>query len=273
MQLLKQLFENAGLPADFETKATSVFEAAIKEQVDATVATETAKLAEAMEKKLTEQKEAFVAEQTAMLESFIDGVVTEWATENAVNLDTSIKAELAESFLSGLGKLYKEHNVEVTPDSQTVVESLQKQVAELTTKLDEQATAIADKVKLVEGFERSQVVAELSKDLAATQAERVAKLAQHLVFESTDSFKQKVGFLVEAVAGVPAASAKPADNADPKPGAEGEPGKVPPAGPEGKGKSVTEATPPAATPVDTNTNVTESVDPMVAATLALMTTK
>lgn len=261
MELLKQLFEGAGLPADFETKAKTVFEAAIKEAVEAQVAEQTVALGEAMETKLAEAKEAFVKEQAEALTATIETTVVEWAKENAVALDGNIKASIAESFLEGLGNLYKEHSVRVVPDTAGVVESLQTQVDELSKKVDESTTQLADKVKLVEGYQRAEVLSGLTQGLAETQVERVSKLAEHFEFKDAESFKQKVSFVVEAVTGAPtkpAAAAAPAVKLD----ADGNPivESAPPAA-------------PAANPADTVVLENKDADPLITATLAFMAGK
>lgn len=268
MKLLKQLFEGAGLPADFESKATTLFEASIAERVQAEVDTKTVALAEAMEAKLNEAKETFIAEQALALETFIDQTVLEWSKENAIAIDAEIKTEVAESFLKGLSNLFKEHSVKVSPDATGVVESLQKNVADLESQLAESAKASADSAMVIEGYVKADILAELTEGLADTQADRVAKLAEHFPFTDADSFKQKVTFVLEAVTGNPFAKKDDKD----EDGKDADDKKADDKEADEKKKIEEAAAAAIANPADTKI-VESQVDPLVAQTLSFMAGK
>lgn len=198
MELLKTLFENAELPADFKEKTSTLFEAAVDEKVKAELAT----LTEAYEAKLAEAQEKFVAEATASVDAVIEETVLEWAKENAVAIDSEVKGQIAESFLSGLKGLFEKADIELTGDT----------AGKELIKLQEQATAAEKaaaeaKAALVEAqaqltqIKVKEIIESATEGLAETQIHRVQKLCEAFEFKSAEDFQSKVALVVEAVGG------------------------------------------------------------------------
>ena len=65
--------------------------------------------------------------------------------ENQIAVENGLKTEIAEEFMSGLQKLFKENYIEVPEDKYDVVEDLTDKVDALTTELDE---SIQDNITL-----------------------------------------------------------------------------------------------------------------------------
>lgn len=196
--LLKELLESAQLPAEFSTKAETIFEAAVNEQVAAQLVS----IQESFDKKLAEEKTAYITEAVATLDAVIEETVLEWAKENAVALDNEIRSQLAESFLSGLKGLFEKADIELNSDTaSTQIAALTeaKQVADKAAE-DAKAALVEAEQKLV-AIKVKEIIAEATAGLADTVAARAAKLCEAFDFKSEDDFRAKAAMIVEAVGG------------------------------------------------------------------------
>lgn len=198
MELLKALFESAELPADFKEKTTTLFEAAVDEKVKAEVAT----LAESFQSKLETAKAEFLAEAVKTVDSVIEETVLEWAKENAVALDSEVKGQIAESFLSSLRAVFEKADIELSGDTAgKELVKLQEQNADLVKKAEAAKNALTEAQDRLTQIKIKEIIAEVTAGLADTQVHRVTKLVEAFAFISEEDFRVKAALVVEAVGG------------------------------------------------------------------------
>lgn len=259
---LVELFESAGLPADFSQKAKVLFDTSLSEQVDLKVAEQTKTLQESFDKKLDESKNEFIEEQSKQIESLAESVVVEWIENNVATLDNKVKTEVLESIVTKLKESFESIGV-VTPDetSAALIESVSAKAQTAETKLDEVTKELKEAKDKLDKIEKADIVAELTEGLSEVSTERVLKLSESLKTQDIESFRKSVEVLAEAF------GAKPKVEPDTKPDPDendgkGDPGvdnakTTEPDGDEGKGK-------------DKTTNESTTVDPLIAATMRLL---
>jgi hypothetical protein len=189
------IFEGqAGLAEGFVEKATGLFEAAVVARVAAEVEKSRATLAESA----TAELEAAKAKLSEDVDAYMTYVIESWMKENQLAVDTGLRAEIAESFILGLKDLFVENFIEVPEDKINVVESLSTEVEQTKSRLNEEIEkSIALSDKIVE-LEKASVLESAAKGLAATDAERLAKLTEGVEFDSKESFAEKVAVIKEA---------------------------------------------------------------------------
>jgi hypothetical protein len=189
-----ELFAGEELSEEFKDKAAAIFEAAVVSQI--LVARE--ELIEEFETKLTEEVARVEAETSENLDRYLDYVVEEWMKENEVAIESSLRTELTNDFITGLKNLFAEHYIDLPEDKIDVVEQMADKVDELEKKLDE---AISENAKLQEELVSSQlsdVVEELANGLAMTQQEKFRSLAEELDFDGdVETFKKKLEVVKE----------------------------------------------------------------------------
>jgi hypothetical protein len=202
MELLKSLFENAELPADFKEKTTTLFEAAVDEKVKA----ELVSIQESYDTKLEESKAAFLAEAIVSVDAVIEEAILEWAKENAVALDSEVKGQIAESFLAGLKGIFEKADIELngTDTAGKELVRLQEQNAELVKAADESKAALVEAEQKLTRLKVKEIIEQLTVDLADTQADRISKLCEAFDFKNEEDFRAKVAMVLEAVAGIKA---------------------------------------------------------------------
>ena len=181
------------LSEEFKTQAGAIFEAAVIARVNNEIEKITEELAEQAAAEIETIKEGLVEK----VDSYLNYVVEQWMQENEVAVDTGLRAEIAEDFMLGLKNLFQEHYFEVPEDRVDVLADMSGKVDEAVAALDEAIEAnIALKTEL-DGIKREQIVTEASRNLTATDAEKLAKLLEGVEFDNAKLFEEKVKVVKE----------------------------------------------------------------------------
>ena len=182
------------LSEEFKEKAKTIFEAAINSKV--------AEIKEGLEaqyqEKLAEEIEAAKESLAERVDSYLEYVADEWFEENALAVETGLKADMTESFLSGMKGLFEEHYVSIPEDKYDVLESMVEKLDDMETKLNEQ---IEKNISLNSRLSESVadgILDQVSEGLAQTQKEKLASLSESVEFESEDQYREKLETLKES---------------------------------------------------------------------------
>ena len=185
------------LTEEFKSKAATIFESAIRKECK--------EIAESMEADYKERLEQESAEAKKELTEKVDGylsyVVEEWMKENEIALERGIKGEIAEDFISGLKKLFAEHYIDVPDEKYNVLEEQSSKIEDLEKKLNEQIEKNVELNKSNSEHKRVEIMAEVASDLADTQKEKFAKLAEEIEYSSAEDFKKKCETIKESYFG------------------------------------------------------------------------
>lgn len=173
---------------DFKSKLTTIFEAAVLDRAVMVVEELEADIIAAAE----ETVEEITAEMEEQVEEYLDQTVNEWKAENAVAIESGLKAEIVEDFLSGLKSLFEEHYIEMPAEKVDVVESLTGEIAELTEKLNNSINANIDLGKKINEAKKQEILVHVCEGLTATQAAKVKTLAEGVEFTTEGDYKKKL---------------------------------------------------------------------------------
>ena len=191
---VQALFEGEELSEEFQNKARTIFEAAIN-----------AKLAEVKESVQAQYEEQLVEEVAAIkseleerVDAYLEYVADEWMTDNEIAVESGLKSEMTDSFLTGMKSLFEEHYVSVPEDKYDVIESMVDKLDEMEGKLNEQIEKnVALNRRLAESS-ADVVFGEVTEGLAATQKEKLATLVENVEFESEADYREKLVTLKES---------------------------------------------------------------------------
>jgi len=181
------------LSEEFKTKATSIFEAAVIARVNNEMTKVTDRLEEQAAAQLTELKESLVNK----IDGYLNYVVEQWMEENSLAVESGLRTEIAEDFITGLKTLFKEHHIEVPEDKYDVVVEFQDKAETLESKLNESITDNIALTKELTLLKQTKILDENTKDLADTEAEKLKKLVEGIEFETEDLFREKVTVIKE----------------------------------------------------------------------------
>jgi hypothetical protein len=108
-----------------------------------------------------------------------------------------LRTEIAEDFIQGMKTLFKEHFIEVPEEKYDVLDELQAKSEGLQSELDESITQRIELAKELNALKASTILDEQTKDLAATEAEKLKKLVEGVDFDSEDLYREKVSVIKE----------------------------------------------------------------------------
>ena len=184
----------ATLSDEFRGKAETIFEAAIKSKLSE----EIDRLEEKYNEELAEEIASTKADLVEKVDNYLNYVVEQWMEDNKLAVQTGLRTEIAETFMNSLKDLFTESYIEVPESKVDLVDELAGQVEELEAASNEAITKQMEMQEELETLKRDKVIAEASEGLAATQVEKLKKLAEDVDFESEETFAEKVNTIKES---------------------------------------------------------------------------
>lgn len=170
------------------TKLEAVFEAAVTDRVERTVAQIVESVDGNVKTYLNEVTESLVEK----VDDYLDYVVEEWMTENAVAVEQGIKTQIAENFISGLKNLFENHYIDVPAEKYNVLDELYAQNRELEGKLNEAVKNNMNLKKEVSLTECAGIFVAETRDLADTQVSKLQGLMENVSFETPEEYREKL---------------------------------------------------------------------------------
>ena len=180
--------DDQNISEEFKSKVTTIFEARVIDRIqqieEQTEAKYAGMLEEAIESVRTQLEEK--------VDDYVNYVVEQWLEENAIAIESGLRAELAEDFISGLHKLFAENYINVPEDKVELVDELATKVEQLESKLNEEIEkSIGYKKSLIEAT-KQQVTRSVCEGLTETQVEKIKSLAESVEFSTEEEYQIKL---------------------------------------------------------------------------------
>ena len=185
---------DADLSEEFKEKAATIFETAVKTRLAEKEMKMKKKMEDEMEQKVSQVKEELVEK----VDSYLNYVVEEWVVDNKLAIESGIRSEIAEDFISGLKNLFKEHYVDVPEEKYDVLEAMVKEKEELEKKLNEEIEKNVELSKSNSSFSKEKIFSEASDGLADTETEKLKELAENIEFKDEQDFSKKLDTIKES---------------------------------------------------------------------------
>ena len=193
-QDVNALLQGEELPEEFQKKAATIFEAAVK----AKVVEQVEKFEGVYEEKLQKETDSLKESMEARIDAHLDYVAEQWVKENQLAIDSGLRNEITEEFITGLKNLFSENYIDIPDDKYDVLEGMTEQIDEMETKLNEQIEKNVELNKELGSYIKNGIVVEVSEGLAQTQKEKFNSLVESVEFESEESYREKLGTLKES---------------------------------------------------------------------------
>jgi hypothetical protein len=182
------------LSEEFKGRAALIFESAVRAKIS--------EIKESLEVKfntaLVEEVAVIKEELTSRVDSYLEYVAEEWVDENALQIESGLKGELSESFMTGLKSLFEEHYVEIPEDRYDVLENMVIRLDEMEEKLNEQIERNVQLNHRLSEAVSDTILNDVTEGLALTQKEKLAGLAESVEFESESEYRGKLEALKES---------------------------------------------------------------------------
>jgi hypothetical protein len=185
------LIDGEDLSEEFKTKAATIFEAAVKSKI----AKIRKQIREENKTENDERNETLQTEMTEKMDTYLNYAIKEWMEENKLAVETGVRNEVTESFISGLKKLFEEHYIDVPKEKEDVFESLVVENKELEEKLDEQASKYMDNVKELNTYKAKDAFRDIVEGMVDTDIEKMKELTEDVTFETDEQYREKLNVI------------------------------------------------------------------------------
>ena len=185
---LTALLEGEELSEEFQNKARTIFEAAIKTKISEVKS----ELQEQYEKTIVEEVASVKAELAERVDAYLEYVSDEWMSENKLAVEAGLKTEMTESFLTGMKSLFEDHYVTIPEEKYDVLNSMVEKLDEMEGKLNEQINKNVALNKRLAESTSDVILADVSEGLAVTQKDKLASLAESVEFDGEDNYREKL---------------------------------------------------------------------------------
>tara|TARA_R110000765_G_scaffold98094_5_gene184459 strand:+ start:402 stop:1313 length:912 start_codon:yes stop_codon:yes gene_type:complete len=191
---LDALAADEELSEEFRTKASAIFEAA----TTAKIASEIDRLEEQYAENLEAEVSTVASDLAEKVDAYLAYVVEQWVEENKVAIENGLRTEIAEDFMTALQGVFKENYIEVPESKVDLVDELADKVVDLEESLNKTTEENIRLSESVREATRTEIVRKFSKDLAATDAEKLAKLVEDVDYVNAETFEMKVSVIAES---------------------------------------------------------------------------
>jgi len=182
------LIKGEELSEEFKTKAATIFEAAVKSKI----AKIRKQIREESKKEQEERIESMQTEMTENMDKYLNYATKEWMEENKLSIETGVRNEVTESFITGLKKLFEEHYIDVPEEKEDVFESLVVEVAELEEKLDTQTQKHMDTVKELNTYKAASIFQTVAEGMVDTDVEKFKELIEDVDYDADEQYAEKL---------------------------------------------------------------------------------
>jgi hypothetical protein len=204
-EAINALFEGEELSEDFREKAKTIFESAVNarltEEVERINTAYTAAVEDEIYEMGHELSEAYDEEIKFIKENvrnYMSYATEQWIVENEVAIDSGLKSELTEDFISGLRNLFAEHYIDIPEDKVSIVEELHAELEKTKVRLNEELERNVSLFNTINESKKNDIILSVSDGLTATQADKLKTLAESIRFSDEDDFATKVATLKES---------------------------------------------------------------------------
>ena len=205
------LSNDSNLSDEFKNKAATIFEAALN--IKATIVEEA--LREEFDRQLAEAKEQLEEDYEKKIDDYLNYVADTWMEENEIAIESALKVEMAENFLTGLQQMFVENHIEIPEDKADHFGEMEAKIDELEEQLNKE---IDEKIALNSAMkDQGGVIAfhEKSAGLTLKQKDEFNDLVEGLEYDNIEDYGQKMDVILETYFNKPAATDTAVDESEP----------------------------------------------------------
>ena len=185
------------LSDEFKTKASTIFETAIKSKVR----TELEKIHAENEKSAKRVAEETMSSVVEKVDDYLNYIVEQWMTDNELAIERGLKGEIAEDFISGLKGLFEDHYIDVPDEKYDILEANLTKIEELEDKLNKQMEENVQLKKQKGELVKESMIADVADGMTDTETEKFQSLVDDVEFSDEESYNEKLQTIKESYFG------------------------------------------------------------------------
>lgn len=186
--------DDVELSEDFKKKASTIFEAVLNEKLGELKDS----LLSVYSKKLQESIAEYESSLSETIDSYLSYVVEDFIEKNKPILESNLKLELVDDFMTGMKKLFTENYLDIPSDKVDVIETLTHKISTMDTKLNEEFSKNVELAKEITEHKKAQIVVDTTKGFTDVQLDKFKKLIENVEHSSLDEYKDKLKIIKES---------------------------------------------------------------------------
>jgi hypothetical protein len=187
------LFNGESLSEDFRVKATTIFEAAVQSRVERIVED----IVDDNDAILAEAVEEIKTDLATQVDEYLNYVVEQWMEDNAVAIESGLRAELTEDFINGLKNLFTEHYIDIPEEKLEVAEELAAKVVEMEESVAAYEAAVVNLSEELDAAKKHEAIRKICEGLTEVQVGKMKSLAEGVEFTTEGEFNNKLAVIRE----------------------------------------------------------------------------
>ena len=180
--------DDSTISEEFKSKVSTIFEARVLDRIEQIEEEIEQTYANLLEKSI----QTIAEDLTVKVDDYLNYVVEQWTSENEIAIESGLRSELTEDFISGLRNLFAEHYIDVPTEKVDLVDELASRVEELESKLNEEVDRGVQFAKALIESRKNEVTRDACDGLTETQVEKIKTLAESVEFSAEDEYKTKL---------------------------------------------------------------------------------
>jgi hypothetical protein len=194
MEDVDALFNGESLSEEFRTKASTIFEAAVRSRVDFVVQ----QIEEENNEIIEEEIDAVRNQLSEQVDEYLNYVVESWVQENQLAIETGLRTEIAEDFINGLKNLFVEHYIEVPEEKADLVEEMASRVAETENIMEKMVEDMAHLKLALNESKSKEILRRACEGLTEMQVQKIKSLAEGVEFTTEGEYMDKLAVIRES---------------------------------------------------------------------------
>jgi hypothetical protein len=194
---VKALLAGEQLDESFKEKAELIFQSAVIRETNKRIEILEQNFQEDVQEKIEEYKENLVER----LDKFLDSEVNVWMEENKIAIETGIKVQMVENFMTGLTTLFEENYVDIPSDKVDYIAQIEAEKSQLEEELNKSLERNIELNESVQKSRQKEIFIEACEDLTYSQKEKLSELIEGIEFKSTEDFTKSLDVLKESYFG------------------------------------------------------------------------
>jgi hypothetical protein len=188
------LLAGENLSEDFREKAETIFESAVSTRVQEEVEVLEEAYAKSLEEEVTQIHEQLIEQ----VDAYLNYAIEHWVSENEVAIESGLRSELTEDFISGLRNLFAEHYIDVPEEKVNVLESMSNKLEKIESRLNEEIEKNVSLTQMINESKQTEILFSAFDGLTTTQAAKLRSLAENITFTTPAEYNQKIQTLKES---------------------------------------------------------------------------
>ena len=181
------MFQGEELSEELQNKAKTIFETAVVARVNNKINDIVEDVTDVLEERVEKIEETYGEK----VDEYLTYTVNEWVKDNKLAIESGIRSEMYESFITGLRKVFDDHYINFPEEEISIAEDLQKKVAELEKGLNETLEENSKLHKEIKNAHKQTVVDDVTDGLSEAQKDKLVELYENIEVDSNDDTLDK----------------------------------------------------------------------------------